>query len=53
MLAAVLALTDAACSGPGTMTSAAGPGAPRISLLTVGMFAIAAFVFLVVICFLA
>jgi cytochrome c oxidase subunit II len=53
VLAAVLALTDAACSGPGTMTSAAGPGAHRISLLSVGMFAIAAFVFLVVICFLA
>ena len=53
MLAALVALTDAACSGPGTMTSAEGPGAHRISLLSVGMFAIAAFVFLVVICFLA
>jgi len=53
VLASILALTDAACSGPGTMTSAAGPGAHRISLLSVGMFAIAAFVFLVVICFLA
>jgi cytochrome c oxidase subunit 2 len=54
VLASVLALTDAACSGPGTTTSdAAGPGAHRISLLSTGMFAIAAFVFLVVICFLA
>jgi cytochrome c oxidase subunit II len=52
-LAALLALTDAACAGPGTTTSAAGPGAHRISLLSVGMFAIAAFVFLVVISFLA
>jgi cytochrome c oxidase subunit 2 len=54
VLAAVLALTDAACSGPGTMTSnTAGQGAHRISVLAVGMFAIAAFVFLVVISFLA
>jgi cytochrome c oxidase subunit 2 len=54
VLAAVLALADAACSGPGTMTSnTAGQGAHRISVLAVGMFAIAAFVFLVVISFLA
>lgn len=53
VLASALALTDAACSGPGTTTGAAGPGAHRISLLSVGMFAIAAFVFLLVISFLA
>jgi cytochrome c oxidase subunit 2 len=53
VLAGVLALTDAACSGPGAMTEANGPGAHRISLLSIAMFAVAAFVFLVVICFLA
>jgi len=53
VLAGVLALTDAACSGPGATSDASGPGAHRISLLSVGMFTIAAFVFLVVICFLA
>jgi cytochrome c oxidase subunit II len=48
VIAIALTILTAACSGPGDTLSPAGPGAHRIDWLSWTMFAIAAFVFLVV-----